>query len=57
MAVAETQGEFVGYLQITFISGLSRNAALRGQSGAVRISPRLRGRGIGREFLNWAIST
>jgi ribosomal protein S18 acetylase RimI-like enzyme len=55
MAVAELDGAVVGYMQISFIPGLSRQGAWRGQLESVRVAAHLRGQGIGREFFTWAI--
>jgi GNAT superfamily N-acetyltransferase len=52
-----TEGECViGTLQITFIPGLSRNGAWRGQIEAVRIAADRRGTGVGRRVFEWAIA-
>ena len=56
MAVADLGGETVGYMQITFIPGLSRKGAWRGQLECVRVASHLRGRGIGDAFFRWAIA-
>ena len=55
LAVAERDGEVVGCLQLTFIPGLSRVGAWRGQIESVRVSSRLRGSGLGRRLFAWAI--
>lgn len=55
LAVAEAGGEVAGCFQLTFIPGLSRKGQWRGQIEAVRIRRDLRGKGIGREMMNWAI--
>lgn len=56
LAVAEDEaGRVVGTLQLTFIPGLSRGGALRGQIEAVRVASSLRGRGIGAEMIGWAV--
>lgn len=54
-AVAELDGQIVGYMQITFIPGLSRQGMWRGQLESVRVAGALRGQGIGRAFFQWAI--
>jgi len=52
-----TEGEqVVGTLQITFIAGLSRKGAVRGQIEAVRIAAGHRGSGLGRRAFEWAIA-
>ena len=55
-AVLEDEGEVVGYLQLTFIPGLSLKGMLRGQIESVRISSSCRGRGFGHVMLEWAIA-
>jgi len=45
----------VGCLQLTFIPGLSRRGALRGQIEGVRIAAGRRGEGLGTEMFNLAI--
>jgi GNAT superfamily N-acetyltransferase len=47
--------DVVGTLQLTFIRGLSRSGALRGQLEAVRVHSSYRDRGLGRLFVQWAI--
>lgn len=54
--VAELDGDVVGCLQLTFITGLSRQGATRAQIEGVRVAERLRGQGIGRRFFEWAIA-
>lgn len=56
MLVAEADGEIVGCLQLTFIPGLSRRGALRGQIESVRVRATQRGSGLGRMMFEWAIS-
>jgi GNAT superfamily N-acetyltransferase len=55
MAVLEDEGEVVGYLQLTFIPGLSLKGMLRGQIESVRIASSRRGSGFGHLMLQWAI--
>ncbi|MES1151982.1 MAG: GNAT family N-acetyltransferase, partial [Dongia sp.] len=55
MAVLEDDGEVAGYLQLTFIPGLSLKGMLRGQIESVRIAASRRGRGFGHVMLTWAI--
>ena len=54
--VAERDGRIVGCLQLTFLPGLSLRGAWRGQIEAVRVARDLRGGGVGREMLLWAIA-
>ncbi|PWJ94913.1 acetyltransferase (GNAT) family protein [Mesorhizobium loti] len=46
----------VGTLQITFLAGLSRKGAWRGQIEAVRVAGHRRSGGIGRQMMEWAIA-
>jgi GNAT superfamily N-acetyltransferase len=55
LAVAEAGDEIVGTLQISFIPGLAREGAWRGQIEAVRVAADRRGKGLGRQMLEWAI--
>ena len=55
LAVMTEDGRVVGTLQLTFIPGLSRKGALRGQIEAVRIAAGRRGEGLGRRLFAWAI--
>ncbi|ODT61052.1 MULTISPECIES: GNAT family N-acetyltransferase [Paracoccus] len=56
LAIAEVAGRVVGTLQLTFIPGLSRGGALRGQIEAVRVARDQRGAGLGRAMMDWAIA-
>ena len=55
LAVAERDGLVVGVLQLSFIPGLTRSGMWRGQIEGVRVAAALRGEGIGRLFIEWAI--
>lgn len=55
LAVACEAGEIVGTLQMSFIPGLARTGAWRGQIEAVRIAAHHRGGGLGRRMFEWAI--
>ncbi|MER5318284.1 GNAT family N-acetyltransferase [Streptosporangium roseum] len=55
LIVAELDGEVVGTMQLTYIPGISRRGALRMQIEAVRIDSALRGRGLGRQMMEWAV--
>lgn len=48
-------GQIVGYLQITFIPGLSRGGTWRGLVEAVRIDRHKRGQGLGELLMHFAI--
>ena len=49
-------GAVVGTLQLSFIRGLSRGGALRGQIEAVRVHREHRGHGLGRLLVGWAVA-
>jgi ribosomal protein S18 acetylase RimI-like enzyme len=49
------EGAIAGYLQITFIPGLSRQGMWRGLIESVRIDKRLRGQKLGEALLRFAI--
>jgi GNAT superfamily N-acetyltransferase len=55
--VVAVDGEMVvGTLQLSFIPGIARTGAWRGQIEAVRIAAPLRDSGVGRQMLEWAVS-
>ena len=56
LAVAVDGGEVIGTLQITYLAGLSRKGAWRGQIEAVRVAGHRRSGGIGRLMIDWAIA-
>ena len=53
--VATSGDEVIGTLQLTFIPGLARKGAWRGQIEAVRIAETHRGSGVGQQMFEWAI--
>ena len=55
MLVLQQDGAIVGYLQLSFIPGLSRRGMLRGHIEAVRIAGDRRGQGLGTILLEHAI--
>lgn len=55
LVVATAGSTVTGYLQLTFIPGLSRRGQWRGQIESVRVAAARRGRGIGRAMLAWSI--
>jgi len=55
LVVADRDGEVVGTLQLTVIPSLSRRGARRGQIEAVRVRADLRGAGLGRRLVGWAV--
>lgn len=56
LVVAELDGAVVGTLQLSFIPGMARGGAWRGQIEAVRIDAALRGSGAGQQMFEWAIA-
>jgi GNAT superfamily N-acetyltransferase len=55
LLVADDGGKVAGTLQLTFIPGLSRKGAWRGQIEGVRIAANRRGSGLGERMFEWAI--
>lgn len=55
LLVGEAAGRVVATLQLSFIPGLARRGALRAQIEAVRVAADLRGSGLGRAMITWAI--
>lgn len=53
--VAALGEDVIGTMQLTFIPGLSRKGAWRGQIEGVRIRSTHRGSGLGRQMFEWAI--
>ncbi|WBC14759.1 GNAT family N-acetyltransferase [Micromonospora sp. WMMA1998] len=55
LVVAEVDGEPAGCFQLTYIPGLGRHGAERCLIESVRVRSDLRGRGLGRVMMRWAI--
>ncbi|WP_323118458.1 GNAT family N-acetyltransferase [Burkholderia alba] len=55
LVVAIDGDAVVGTLQLSFIPGIARRGAWRGQIEAVRIAAPLRSTGIGQQLFDWAI--
>ena len=53
--VAILHGEVIGCLQLSFIPGLARMGAWRGQIEAVRIAEMHRSSGVGQQMFEWTI--
>lgn len=53
--VATLGSEVIGTMQLTFIVGLSRQGAWRGQIEGVRVAAAHRGSGVGQLMFEWAI--
>jgi GNAT superfamily N-acetyltransferase len=56
LVVAESDGDVVATMQVSFIPGLARRGALRAQLEAVRVADACRGRGLGAAMMAWAIA-
>lgn len=56
LVVMEQEGRLVGCFQLTFIPGLSRKGAWRGQIESVRIAADRRGQRLGERMMAWAIA-
>jgi GNAT superfamily N-acetyltransferase len=55
LVVAVDGDEVVGTLQLSFVPGLSRGGALRGQVEGVRVRGDRRDAGLGRALFRWAV--
>ncbi|MDB5417006.1 MAG: acetyltransferase [Phenylobacterium sp.] len=55
LAAKGASGRIVGTLQLTFIPGLSNQGAELALLQAVRIAAELRGQGLGRQLVAWAM--
>jgi GNAT superfamily N-acetyltransferase len=55
LVVAESAGQLVGTMQLSFLPGLARRGSLRAQIEAVRVADGTRGSGLGRAMMAWAI--
>ena len=56
LIVVESSGNLVGMLQLTFIPYLTHIGSWRCLIEGVRIVDSYRGKGLGTEFINWAIT-
>ncbi|WP_380164003.1 GNAT family N-acetyltransferase [Jannaschia sp. R86511] len=56
LLVATEDSHVVATMQLTFLPGLARRAALRAQIEAVRVRSDFRSRGLGSALLEWAIA-
>ncbi|WP_309647277.1 GNAT family N-acetyltransferase [Nocardioides sp.] len=54
LLVAEIGGEVVATMQLSFIPGLARRGALRGQVEGVRVRADRRSSGLGRALITWS---
>jgi ribosomal protein S18 acetylase RimI-like enzyme len=55
LAVAVETGQVVGTLQLSFIPGISRKGAWRGQIEGVRVARHRRSGGVGKRMIEWAV--
>ncbi|WP_174528357.1 GNAT family N-acetyltransferase [Micromonospora maritima] len=55
LVVADAGGDLVGCFQLTYIPGLGRHGVERCLIESVRVRSDLRGRGLGRAMMRWAI--
>src|SRR5438477_303469 len=55
LAIAESRGQIIGVLQLSFIPGLTRQGMWRGQIEGVRVAASERGSGIGRAMIELVI--
>jgi GNAT superfamily N-acetyltransferase len=55
LAVAESDGQLVGTMQLSFLPGLARRGSARAQIEAVRVADSTRGSGLGGAMMAWAI--
>jgi GNAT superfamily N-acetyltransferase len=55
LVVAESAGQLVGTMQLSFLPGLARRGSLRAQIEAVRVAGSARGSGLGGAMMAWAI--
>ena len=55
LLVADRDGQVVGTMQLSFLPGLARRGALRAQVEAVRVADEVRGSGLGKAMMSWAI--
>ena len=56
LAVGECDGAVVATLLLSFLPGLSRGGAWRAQIEAMRVAGPMRGQGLGRRMLDWAVA-
>ncbi|WAT18732.1 GNAT family N-acetyltransferase [Aurantiacibacter sp. MUD11] len=54
--IVELDGTPVASFQLSYLPGVSRKGAWRGQIESVRVTPELRGKGVGAAMMRWAIA-
>jgi len=55
LVVAESGGDIVGTMQLSFLPGMARRGAFRAQIEAVRVAESMRCGGLGASMITWAI--
>jgi GNAT superfamily N-acetyltransferase len=55
LIVADSNGETIGTLHLTFLPSLSYQGGMRAQVESVRVAGQYRGRGIGADMMKWTI--
>ncbi|MEL1249881.1 GNAT family N-acetyltransferase [Aurantiacibacter gilvus] len=54
--IVDLDGALVASFQLSYLPGVSRKGAWRGQIESVRVMPELRGKGVGEAMMRWAIA-
>lgn len=54
--IVEAGGAPVASFHLSYLPGVSRQGAWRGQIESVRVMPESRGKGVGEEMMRWAIA-
>lgn len=54
--IVELGGAPVASFHLSYLPGVSRKGAWRGQIESVRVMPEVRGKGVGAEMMRWAIA-
>jgi GNAT superfamily N-acetyltransferase len=55
IVVENESGDLIGTLQLSFIQYLTYRGGIRAQIESVRVHKDYRGKGVGRQFFQWAI--
>lgn len=55
LVVAELDDKIVGTMQLSYLPGIQFRGGWRQQVEAVRVDSRIRGQGLGRRMMDWAI--
>ena len=54
--IVEADGAPVASFHLSYLPGVSRKGAWRGQIESVRVMPALRGKGVGEAMMRWAVA-